>query len=445
MVIAGTGSGVGKTAITVGLMHKLSKNAKVQGYKVGPDFIDPMFHSLACGRPSRNLDSFFMDKSTLCNLFGWASNDADISIVEGVRGLYDGLTSTGDEGSTAEISKYLQAPVILIVNARSLAKSAAAYVLGFKMLDPDVNIAGVILNNVSGDRHRKKATEAIEKLTSVPVIGTVEKLSNKLPERHLGLVTTSELDSKSVLSQLDEMVADVDLSQLQDIAENASNVEFCTNSPFTNVESKGVKIAVPFDKAYSFYYKENLESLVAAGAELKFFKPLEGDKLPDSDGIYLGGGYPEVHAELITSNKDFLEGLNAFSNDGKLIYGECGGMMTLCSAIVNNGEYPMANVFSEKAVQTQTRQGLSYVKAVPLKDNFLFKNQEIKAHEFHYSHLCPEPSGPFSYKILRGTGFGNGFDGITVRKTIGTYMHQHALSTKSWGASIVDAALSSTL
>ena len=185
--IAGTGSGVGKTAITAGIMAQISKNKKLQGYKVGPDFIDPMFHTLASKRPSRNLDSFFMDESTIKNLFGWASKDAEISVIEGVRGLYDGLTSVGDEGSTAEIAKFLKAPVILVLNARSLAKSAAAHILGFKLLDPEVNIAGVILNNVSGDRHRRKATEAVETLTSTPVVGTVEKLPEKLAERHLGL------------------------------------------------------------------------------------------------------------------------------------------------------------------------------------------------------------------------------------------------------------------
>ena len=438
VVIAGTGSGVGKTAITAGIMSRLSKNRCVQGYKVGPDFIDPMFHTLACRRQSRNLDSFFMDKSTIKNLFGWASKDANISIVEGVRGLYDGLTSVGDDGSTAEIAKFLDAPVILVVNARSLAKSAAAHVLGFKMLDPEVNIAGVILNNVSGDRHRKKATEAIETFTSIPVVGTVEKLPEKLAERHLGLVTTFESDNSEILRQTSDMVADIDFSQIEEIAENASDVYFDDSCPFETADPKSVKVGIPFDRAYSFYYPENLESLKYAGADLRYFKPTEGESIPDVNSIYLGGGYPEVYASEISANKDFLEGLKTFSDDNKLIYGECGGMMTLCSSIVNDSEYEMAKIFSEKAVQTQQRQGLSYVRAAATADNFLFAGQEIRAHEFHYSHLVPVPSGPFAYSISRGTGFNNGFDGKIVNKTIGTYMHQHALSTKSWGTSFVN-------
>lgn len=440
VVIAGTGSGVGKTAITAGMMSRLSKNRCVQGYKVGPDFIDPMFHTLACKRQSRNLDSFFMDKNTINNLFGWASKDAGISIIEGVRGLYDGLTSVGDDGSTAEIAKFLDAPVILVVNARSLAKSAAAHVLGFKMLDPDVNIAGVILNNVSGDRHRKKATEAIETFTSIPVVGTVEKLHEKLAERHLGLVTTFESDNSEILRQTLDMAADIDFSQIEEIAENAPDVHFDDNCPFETADSKNIKVGIPFDKAYSFYYSENLESLKYAGADLKYFKPSEGESIPDVDSIYLGGGYPEVYVSEISANKDFLEGLKTFSDNNKLIYGECGGMMTLCSSIINDGEYEMAKIFPEKAIQTQQRQGLSYVRAVATADNFLFAGQEIKAHEFHYSRLVPVPSGPFAYSISRGTGFNNGFDGKIINKTIGTYMHQHALSTKSWGASFVNFA-----
>ena len=325
VVIAGTGSGVGKTAITAGIMSRLSKHRCVQGYKVGPDFIDPMFHTLACKRQSRNLDSFFMDQVTIKNLFGWASQDADISIIEGVRGLYDGLTSTGDDGSTAEIAKFLGAPVILVVNARSLAKSAAAHVLGFKMLDPDVTIAGVILNNVSGDRHRKKATEAVENLTSIPVVGTVEKLHEKLAERHLGLVTTFESDNSKILKQTSDMVENIDFSQIEEIADNAADMQFNINCPFETSPCENVKIGIPFDKAYSFYYHENLESLHYAGARLKYFKPTEGESLPDVDGIYLGGGYPEIYASEISSNKDFIEGLKTFSDDGKLVYGECGG------------------------------------------------------------------------------------------------------------------------
>jgi cobyrinic acid a,c-diamide synthase len=442
LVIAGAGSGVGKTVIATGLMSRLSRHHRVQGYKVGPDFIDPMYHATATGRPSRNLDSFFMDRDTLVNLFGWSSRDADIAIVEGVRGLYDGLTATGDTGSTAEIAKFIRAPVVLVVNARSLAKSAAALVLGFKMLDPGVNIVGVILNNVSGERHRRKAIEAVESLTGTEVVGTIERQRDKLPERHLGLVTTDEAgDAGALMRRLEDLVADVNIERLMEIAKNAEPMDFPTAAPFKNEAPKGMTIAVPRDRSFCFYYPENLESLEAAGAKVATFRPTEGDGLPDCDAVYLGGGYPEVHAERLATNHDFLEGLKQMSEDGKLVYGECGGLMVMCNSICASGhEHKMAGIFDTRATLTDDRQGLAYVRARGTNDNFLFPGMEIRAHEFHYSRLDPVPPGPYGFQVHRGTGIGGSMDGIIVRRSMGTYMHQHALANPSWGISMVRAA-----
>lgn len=442
VVIAGSGSGVGKTVIATGLMSRLAHSMKVQGYKVGPDFIDPMYHTAATGRPSRNLDSFFMERERLTHLFGWSSQDAGIAVVEGVRGLYDGLTATGDTGSTAEIAKFIRAPIVLVVNARSLAKSAAAHVLGFKMLDPEVNIAGVILNNVSGDRHRRKAVQAVESLTGTEVLGTIERQRERLPERHLGLLTMDEADDPTgLMAQLEELVADVDLGRLMDVAKAAPQVEFETSAPYTEAERKGVTIAVPRDRAFCFYYRENLEALDAAGAKVVTFRPAEGEPLPDCDAAYLGGGYPEVHAEALEANGDFREGIGQLSQEGRLVYGECGGLMAMCRSINVFGKvHEMAGIFDTQATLTRDRQGLAYVKAVGTADNFLFPGAQIRAHEFHYSRLEPLPSGPYGFSILRGTGIGGAMDGIMVRRSMGTYMHQHAIANPAWGASMVHAA-----
>jgi cobyrinic acid a,c-diamide synthase len=440
LVIAGAGSGVGKTTIATGIISRLSKRYTVQAFKVGPDFIDPMFHTIASGRPSRNLDSFFMDKDTIGNLFGWSTRNADIAVIEGVRGLYDGLTATGDTGSTAEIAKLLDASVILVVNARSLAKSAAALVLGFKMLDPEVRIEGVILNQVSGARHRQKAIEAVESLTETRVVGAIERDNNRLAERHLGLVTPDDTDSQKAISDVEDLVKDVDLEPLLEMSEKGRELSLPTGMPFPLGEQNGVKIGVPRDQAFSFYYQENLESLRAAGAELVMFNPLRGDTLPDAEGYYLGGGYPEMHLESLSSNRDFLEGLNAASFDNKTIYGECGGMMALCRSISNgtvNGK--MAGIFDHDAILTDHRQGLSYVISEGTRDNFLFPGQTVKGHEFHYSKLVPTPNGPFAFDVIRGTGIDGKHDGLVQRRTIGTYMHQHALSNKEWGMKIVDS------
>ena len=436
VVIAGTGSGVGKTTIVTGLMARLSREMGVQGYKVGPDFIDPMFHTAVTGRPSRNLDSFFMGRDTLENLYGWSSIGADISVIEGVRGLYEGSTATGDKGSTAEIAKILDAPVVLVVDAKSLTKSAAAIVRGFVSLDPDVNIAGVILNRIRGERHRSKAVEAVESLTDVPVLGTVERVEDSMPERHLGLVTMPERDRREVMDHTVSLVEDIDLDMLMGIAEGASERHFDVEDPFP-VGDSSVSVGVPRDVAFSFYYRENIESLERAGARVVEFSPVAGDALPDCDAYYLGGGYPEEHLEEISGNTDFLEGLWAASMDGRTILGECGGMMTLCRSIERDGVgYPMAGVLETNAVQTRGRQGLSYVRATATAENPIMEG-DVVGHEFHYSKLDPLPKGPFAYDVGRGVGIDGRHDGIVKGRTVGQYMHQHALSRKDWGIRFV--------
>jgi cobyrinic acid a,c-diamide synthase len=363
-------------------------------------------------------------------------------MVEGVRGLYDGLTATGDTGSTAEIAKYLRAPVVLVVNARSLAKSAAAHVLGFKMLDPEVAIAGVILNNVSGDRHRRKAVEAVESLTGTEVLGTIERQKEHLPERHLGLVTMDEAgDPQKLMARLEELVADVDLDRLMEIASAAPHLDTDTSPPFEVREDRGITFAVPRDRSFCFYYQENIEALAAAGARVVTFRPTDGEGLPDCDALYMGGGYPEVHAAALEANSDFREGARQLSLDGRLVYGECGGMMAMCRSINAFGtEHAMAGIFDVQASLTLERQGLAYVRAKGTVDNFLFPSMDIRAHEFHYSRLEPLPSGPYGYQVLRGTGIDGAMDGIMVRRSMGTYMHQHALANPEWGPAMVRAA-----
>ncbi|MEM3059609.1 MAG: cobyrinate a,c-diamide synthase, partial [Methanomassiliicoccales archaeon] len=434
------------TTIATGIMALLSKKYKVQGFKVGPDYIDPSFHSVATGRPSRNLDSFLLDRKTILNVFGWTMRDADIAVIEGVRGLYDGLTSTGDTGSTAEIAKILGAPVILVVNARSLAKSAAAHVLGFKMLDQSIRIEGVILNQVSGERHRKKAIEAVEKLTHTPVIGAIERKKEQLPERHLGLVTMHEKeDPMKTIRFIAEMASEIDLDGLLEISEKAEPFEFPANCPFPTKEEKGVKIAVPFDRAFSFYYPENIESIEAAGGKVIKFKPAEGDAFPEADGYYIGGGYPEIYAEALSSNKDFMEGLRSAAEEGKLIYGECGGLITLCESITFGGKkWKMAGIFKCDSIVSLDRQGLAYVEAVGTRDNFMFPAKRVRGHEFHYSRISPIPTGPFAYSIERGVGIDGKNDGLIRQRVIGAYLHQHALSNKDWGLRFVEEAYASS-
>ncbi len=440
IVLAGAGSGVGKTTIATGLMRRLSRGHRVQGFKVGPDFIDPMFHTAATGRPSRNLDSFMLEPDVMRNLFGWSTRDADIAIVEGVRGLYDGLTAVGDTGSTAEIAKMLDAPVVLIVNARSLAKSAAAVVLGFRQLDPSVRIAGVILNQIGGPRHLAKAAEAVESLAGVEVVGAIERQGEALPERHLGLIAPGEA-RKDTMDSLEALVEDVDVNRIMEIASSAGDVDLPTSSPFVEQEPTGVRIAVPCDRAYRFYYPENIEALSAAGAEVLRFRPSEGEDLPDCDGVYLGGGYPELYASAIADNRNFLEGLRTLSEDGGAVYGECGGLMTMCSSLhVNGEEHRMAGILPSMAVFTGKRHGPSYMRVTGTPDNFLLPNAAMRGHEFHYSEVRPMPGSSYGLRVERGLGIAESMDGLMVRRSMGTYMHLHALSCRQWAPALVAAA-----
>ena len=233
----------------------------------------------------------------------------------------------------------------------------------------------------------------------------------------------------------------MDIDRLLEIACSAPLMECPSTSPFPVGERQGIRIAVPQDRSFCFYYQENLEALQAAGAEVVPFRPTDGEPLPECDGIYLGGGYPEVHADALEANGDFREGLRQMSEEGKLVYGECGGMMTMCRSIEAFGEvHRMAGIFDVQAAMTEGRQGLAYVVAQGTADNFLFPGIEIRAHEFHYSRLEPLPAGPYGYRVLRGTGIGGSMDGVMIRRSMGTYMHQHGLAYPSWGRTMVQVA-----
>ncbi|MBQ4412112.1 MAG: hydrogenobyrinic acid a,c-diamide synthase (glutamine-hydrolyzing) [Candidatus Methanomethylophilus sp.] len=439
-VIAGTGSGVGKTSIATGLMSALSKKYRVQAFKAGPDFIDPMYHRAATGRPSRNLDSFMMDDGRIRNLVGFASRDADLCIVEGVRGLYEGFSGDGDLGSTAYLAKILGLPVVLVVNAGSLTRSAAAVINGFRAFDPDVRIAGVILNKVSGGQHADKLDTVMSTYCrDVKLLGKIRKdPENTLEQRYLGLTTLNGYETGNI-EPLERLVETVDLDMLVGIAESFPT-ELPTASPYVE-RSSGLKAAVPYDDAYCFLYRENIECLQASGVDVRFFRPTEGEPLPDADMAYLCGGYPELYAERISANRDFLEGLKQMSDEGRPILGECGGMMTLCSEmkVKSGGIYPMAGCFDAAADMVGKRHGPTYVIAEATESNPLFRGT-LRGHEYHYSEVVPR-GAEFCFEVKRGQGISGGMDGMLVKRTVGTYLHQHALSHEDWARGFVDSYL----
>lgn len=462
VVLAGTGSAVGKTTISTGIMKALSKENNVQAFKVGPDFIDPSYHTIATGNISRNLDSFFMDEAQIINSFKRAmkKSNANMGIIEGVRGLYEGISPIGDIGNTASVAKALDAPVVLLMDARSLVKSAAAVVLGFKALDPDVRIEGVILNKVKGDRHYRKAKEAVEKLANVPVIGGIPRDDKiAVEERHLGLVPALEKERISKSIDLWGNIAEeyIDLDALKDIMKTSSksniknnlNLSFesfeddfnkdsnnAINLGVTNGSKPGelwkseqktnLKIGVAKDEIFSFYYQENIEALEDNNAKIIFFSPYKDEEIPDVDGIYIGGGYPEVFKEDLSHNQSMLKSIRDFHKDNHPIYGECGGLIYLSKSIDN---FNMVNAIPYSSEMTPRVQGLNYVVSKANQDNLISQKGDIfRAHEFHYTKLNVNDNANLVFDILRGKGSYNKLDGISVGNTLANYIHIHACS-----------------
>lgn len=437
IVIAGTGSGVGKTSISTGLMSLLSKRYKVQAYKVGPDFIDPMYHTAATGRPSRNVDSFLMSDDIIRNVVGHTGSDADICVVEGVRGLYEGFTGDGDTGSSAYVAKLLGFPVILVIDVGSLTRSAAAIVNGFRAFDPEVRIAGVILNKVSGQQHGDKVGVAMRTYCSdITVVGRIPKTSKAVPQRHLGLAVP-DMRGGPFLEPFEELAHHIDSDEVMSIAEEAS-ADLPVKPPYY-VRDAGATAAVPVDDAYCFYYRDNLDCLRASGIEPRFFSPVAGDPIPDADMAYLGGGYPELHAEEISRNLDFLEGLANMAAEGKPVMGECGGMMTMCRSTTDKEgrEFAMSGILPARSEFVSIRHGPTYVMAEATRENPFFAGYTI-GHEYHYSETCPDEGGTYGYKVNRGLGIADKRDGLIAGNAMGTYMHQHALSYRDWAKGFAD-------
>ncbi|MGB7968396.1 MAG: Ni-sirohydrochlorin a,c-diamide synthase [Methanobacterium sp.] len=428
-VIAGTGSAVGKTTISTGIMRALSDEYNVQPFKAGPDYIDPTYHGLATGNFSRNLDSFFMSDGQIREGFenGMKISGADMGLVEGVRGLYEGISALEDVGSTASIAKALNAPVILILNSRSLVKSAAAIVIGFKTLDPSIKVEGVILNYVKNRKHYLKAKEAVEKLANTPVIGGIPRNEAiRVEERHLGLVPA--IERENILQSIEKwgtvMAENVDLDALISIMKKSDKLPEGREPLWLEGNKKRVKIGVAKDEVFTFYYKENFEALEANNAKIVPFSPLHDSEVPDVDGIYIGGGYPEIFAKGLESNESMRNSIYKYYNEGNPIYAECGGLMYLSKSINNRN---MCNVFSYPSKMTKNVQALSYVISEAQKDNIILKKGDIfRGHEFHYSKVDIGNYKPeFAFKIIRGKGIFGSNDGLMAKNTVASYVHTH--------------------
>ena len=442
IILAGTGSAVGKTTISTGIMEALSEKFNVQPFKVGPDYIDPSYHTLATGNTSRNLDSFFMTPGQVRDSYLKGMNSKDIAVIEGVRGLYEGIDSINDIGSTASIAKSLKAPVILIVNSRSLVKSAAALVLGFKALDPEINIAGVILNKVKNKAHYQKTKRSIEEITKTEVIGgIIRDDSISIEQRHLGLVPARERENSLKFIDLwSEVIKNsIDLDRLVEIAKTAPKI----TSEIIPIWNKGnkqpVKIAVAYDEVFNFYYKENIESLEANNAKIQYFSPLNDEDLPDCDGIYIGGGYPELFSKELSQNKGMLRQIKDFHLENRPIFAECGGLMYLMNSIHDDAQ---VGIYPYKSILTDRVQALKYTIAEVTQDNIISKKGErFHGHEFHYSKvIVNELKNPLAFKITRGKGSYDLQDGFMEKNTLASYVHTHVAAMPNFAANFTTSA-----
>ena len=425
LIFSGSGSAVGKTTISSGIMCALSKKGyDVQPFKVGPDYIDCGYHEKATKNPSRTLDSFLMDEDTIAEIF--TRNTKDISIIEGVRGLFEGISIEDEIGSTAHISKILHSPVILIVNVRSITKSAAAIVSGFKSFDPNVKISGVILNNISGSSHKQKVVRAVENLSDTEVLGAIPKDDRmEIEQRHLGLHLPHEnQDLDATLDDIRAVIEEnVNLDRILEIANTSEDFPKTKERLYKKLGENKVKVGVAYDKAFNFYYADSLDLLRLHGCQLHFFSPLNDKNLPDEiDGLYIGGGYPEVFAEELSNNSGMMKHINRAANDDMPIYAECGGLIYLSKRFEGN---KMVGFLPCSAKMSKRHLRFTICKTIR-KTIIGDKGLTLKGHEFHYTTLKDLPDDTcFSYEMVRGAGIDGKYDGIIQNNTLSSYNHLH--------------------
>jgi cobyrinic acid a,c-diamide synthase len=455
IILAGLSGGSGKTFVSIGLCRALSRRGfSVRPFKKGPDYIDASWLTHAARQTACNLDPFLLPRETIAALFQEKAAEADLSLIEGNRGLFDGKDREGT-CSTAELARQLDAPVVLVLDATKMTRTAAAIVAGCRSFEPDLKLAGVILNRTAGERHRAILKQCIEELAGVPVLGCLPKISdNPIPERHMGLVSDQEHASREAALEAIANVVErsVDVDRLLVVAGNVEPPAPAAPVPWpasvlADAKVPGPVIGYVHDAALWFYYPENLEALERAGASLRKVSLLSDEPWPELHGLYLGGGFPETQAAGLSANVDVRRHVRSLAQAGLPIYAECGGFMYLCEGLVlPDGAHKFAGVFPLSTRLCPRPQGLGYVEALVEAGNpFHPLGAHVTGHEFHYS-ACTEPSRPedmppLALKMLRGHGMLAGRDGLLVGRTFASYTHIHALGAPHWAPNFVRAAL----
>ena len=462
VVIAGLRGGSGKTIISLGITAALTaQNIAVAPFKKGPDYIDAGWLSQAAGRPCYNLDTYLCAQPVVQNSYRVHAQSCDIALIEGNRGLYDGIDIEGTT-STSELAKLLGLPVVLVMDCTKSTRTMAAVLMGCMQFDPELNICGVILNRLAGKRHEGKVRANIERFCNIPVLGALPKLKqDAFPERHMGLVTSEEHEeSDASLTRARQVALDnIDIDELvrqvvsfkgqgMSVVDSARQETLPAINGAENqnpsTDNSTVIIGVVRDSAFQFYYPDNLEALESLGARIKFISPLSQSDIPEVDAIYMGGGFPETHATQLSANQAFRDNLKALSRKGLPIYAECGGLIFLGESIcLDNVVYPMTGILPLRFGLSKRPQGHGYTEVEVVNENpFYAKGEVLRGHEFRYSKILAidYDDTAMAFKMIRGKGILEKKDGFFKDNTFGTYTHIHALGSTSWAPALIARA-----
>lgn len=444
VLIAGVCGGAGKTTVALSIISLLAKKGlKVIAFKKGPDYIDSGWLSLFSQNPCYNLDTFMIPPEGVIQSFVERAK-GDISVIEGNRGLYDGLDADGSV-SSAELAKLLKCPVILVIDCTKMTRSVAALINGFTQFDRQVKIKGVVLNQLANARHEKIIKESVKKYCDVEIVGSLPRFKDlKMPERHMGLLPYQEHEEKEEARQfIDKVSQYIDIEKIIKIANDAESLPYVPLKNTEFLDARGLKIGVIRDRVFQFYYEENLEELKKTGASIVLINSLEDRALPDIDALYIGGGFPETNVKYLIKNSSFMDDIKKKAEEGLPIYAECGGLMYLCKALITEeGSFPMIGIFPLTLNMFKKPQAHGYVIAQVVEDNpFYEKGVKIKGHEFHYSRVIEHDELPqMCFTMARGQGIINSRDGVIYKNTIGTYVHVHALGCEEWIKGILKRA-----
>jgi len=476
-MVAALRGGSGKTILSIGLIAAWKKcNKSIAPFKKGPDYIDTGWLALAADRTCYNLDTFLLETPHILQSFLAHTRKDDLAVIEGNRGLYDGIDLAGST-STAELAKLLKTPVLLCVDCTKITRTMAAVIFGLIQFDPDVLIKGVVLNRVAGSRHERILRDSIEHYCGIPVLGAIPKLKTQIfPERHMGLVPTPEHDwaGESIDTAAQVATEHIDLDAIYELIQDLPPLEVTEDrgqrtevrrqktedrgqrtedrrqktedrGQITGVGADKPRIGIIKDSAFQFYYPENIDALKEAGAETVFISPLAGKTLPELDALYIGGGFPETHAQELAENKSFRKELKAMAEAGLPIYAECGGLMYLGEELVlEKKSYPMVGVLPLTFDFYSRPQGHGYtVVTVENENPFYEVGAEIRGHEFHYSRVLhwSGDEKDLVFRMQRGVGITKDKDGICYKNVLATYTHIHALGTPHWARALVRNAI----